>query len=81
MLGTGLATAQPQSPNIPGVDASGPQNGAKLDPSALQMLQDTTTTVAHFADDEAQGHGREVDDHHDAPEDAARRTCSASATP
>ena len=45
MLGTGLATAQPQSANIPGVSASGPENGAKLDPGALLLLQDTTTTV------------------------------------
>jgi peptidoglycan/LPS O-acetylase OafA/YrhL len=45
LLGTGLATAQPQAANIPGVSASGPQNGAKLDPNALARLQDTTTTI------------------------------------
>jgi peptidoglycan/LPS O-acetylase OafA/YrhL len=45
MLGTGLATAQAQAPGIPGVAASGPENGAAADPSALQVLRNTTTTV------------------------------------
>ncbi|HEY5077145.1 MAG TPA: acyltransferase family protein [Acidimicrobiia bacterium] len=49
MLGTGLATAQPQATGIPGVGASGQQNGAKLDPSALQALQDTPTTAPKTA--------------------------------
>jgi peptidoglycan/LPS O-acetylase OafA/YrhL len=44
MLGTGLATAQPQAPSIPGVTA-GPENGAKPDPAALALLQATTTTA------------------------------------
>jgi peptidoglycan/LPS O-acetylase OafA/YrhL len=45
MLGTGLATAQPQAANIPGVNASGPDNGSKIDPSALKELRGTTTTT------------------------------------
>ncbi|MDQ1380941.1 MAG: hypothetical protein QOJ71_1660, partial [Actinomycetota bacterium] len=44
MLGTGLATAQPQAPSVPGVNPSGPDNGAKIDPSALATLRNTTTT-------------------------------------
>jgi peptidoglycan/LPS O-acetylase OafA/YrhL len=45
MLGTGLATAQPQATSIPGIGASEQQNGAKLDPSALRALQDSPTTA------------------------------------
>ncbi|HEY5171166.1 MAG TPA: acyltransferase family protein, partial [Acidimicrobiia bacterium] len=45
MLGTGLATAQPQATSIPGVGASEPDNGGKLDPSALRALQDSPTTA------------------------------------
>jgi peptidoglycan/LPS O-acetylase OafA/YrhL len=45
MLGTGLATAQAQAPSIAGIDASGSENGAKADPSALQALQGTTTST------------------------------------
>jgi len=45
ILGAGLATAQPQSTSIPGIDAAGPDNGAKLDPSAVRALQGTSTTV------------------------------------
>jgi len=44
LLGTGLATAQPQSTNVPGINASGPSNGARLDPNALRILQDPPTT-------------------------------------
>jgi peptidoglycan/LPS O-acetylase OafA/YrhL len=44
MLGTGLATAQPQAPSVPGVNASGPDNGAKIDPRALATLRNTTST-------------------------------------
>ena len=46
MLGTGLATAQPQATSIPGIVTAGPDNGAKLDPSALAVIQGTTTTVS-----------------------------------
>ena len=45
MLGTGLATAQAQSPNIPGVRAGAPDNGSKIDPSALAALRATTSTT------------------------------------
>ncbi|MDQ1448247.1 MAG: hypothetical protein QOC79_1218, partial [Actinomycetota bacterium] len=44
MLGTGLATAQPQASSVPGVNPSGPDNGAKIDPAALRTLQNTPTT-------------------------------------
>jgi peptidoglycan/LPS O-acetylase OafA/YrhL len=45
LLGTGLATAQPQAANIPGVSSSASGNGAKPDPNALARLQDTSTTI------------------------------------
>jgi peptidoglycan/LPS O-acetylase OafA/YrhL len=41
LLGTGLATAQAPAANIPGITETGNQNGAKLDPSALQILRQT----------------------------------------
>ena len=46
MIGTGLATAQPQVTSVPGGAASGPDNGAQIDPSALALLQATTTTIS-----------------------------------
>jgi peptidoglycan/LPS O-acetylase OafA/YrhL len=45
VLGTGLATAQPRAASIPGITAAGPDNGAKIDPSALQAILGTTTTT------------------------------------
>jgi peptidoglycan/LPS O-acetylase OafA/YrhL len=45
MIGAGLATAQPQSTSLPGIAASGPDNGAQIDPSALAALRGTPTTV------------------------------------
>jgi peptidoglycan/LPS O-acetylase OafA/YrhL len=45
VLGTGLATAQPRATHIPGINASGPDNGALIDPSAVQALLGTSTTV------------------------------------
>jgi hypothetical protein len=44
VLGTSLATAQTPAPNIPGVNEAASQNGAKLDPNALQILRHTETT-------------------------------------
>ena len=46
MIGTGLATAQPQVTSVPGGAASGPDNGSQIDPSALALLQATTTTIS-----------------------------------
>jgi peptidoglycan/LPS O-acetylase OafA/YrhL len=45
MLGTGLATAQAQTPNVPGVAAGGQSNGAIADPSALKKLTSTPSTT------------------------------------
>jgi peptidoglycan/LPS O-acetylase OafA/YrhL len=47
MLGTGLATAQPQAASVPGVSANTPDNGAKADPRAIAALQRSTTTTLH----------------------------------
>ena len=44
MLGTGLATAQAQAPNIPGVNANRSDNGAHIDPSAIERACRRTTT-------------------------------------
>ena len=46
-LGMGLAAAQPQSTAIPGIDeaAHAHDNGAHVDPSALQALTNASTTV------------------------------------
>ncbi len=46
LIGTGLATAQPQVTNFPGIAADGPDNGAQIDPSALALLQATTTSAS-----------------------------------
>jgi peptidoglycan/LPS O-acetylase OafA/YrhL len=43
LLGTGLATAQTPAASIPGISETGSQNGAKIDPSALQILQNRST--------------------------------------
>lgn len=45
MLGTGLATAQAQAPNIPGIAAGGPENGAVVNQQALDKLTTPTTRV------------------------------------
>jgi len=45
ILGTGLATAQAQAPNIPGVNDTGSQNGAHIDQNALRALQGSTTST------------------------------------
>jgi peptidoglycan/LPS O-acetylase OafA/YrhL len=46
LLGTGLATAQAPAATVPGISETGDQNGAKLDPSALQILRHTPVTRA-----------------------------------
>ena len=54
MLGTGLATAATaRRRRSRASTATGPENGANLDPSALQALQGTTTTTVHDAEDHA----------------------------
>ena len=45
MLGTGLATATAQPSSVPGVEAGGSENGAKIDPAALQQLIGGTSTT------------------------------------
>lgn len=49
LLGTGLATAQAQSPNVPGVADTGSQNGDQISQQALDKLlgRGATTTTAH----------------------------------
>jgi peptidoglycan/LPS O-acetylase OafA/YrhL len=44
VLGTSLATAQTPATSIPGINETATQNGAKLDPNALQILRHTPTT-------------------------------------
>ncbi len=46
MLGTGLATAQAQTPSVPGVAAGGSQNGALADQNALNKLIAPTTSIS-----------------------------------
>jgi peptidoglycan/LPS O-acetylase OafA/YrhL len=43
LLGTGLATAQAPAASIPGVSETASQNGARIDPSALRILQNRDT--------------------------------------
>jgi peptidoglycan/LPS O-acetylase OafA/YrhL len=43
VLGAGLATAQTPATSVPGISETASQNGAKLDPHALQILQNRST--------------------------------------
>jgi len=58
MLGTGLATAQPQAPNIPGINGSGSDNGSHIDPGALQQILGTSTTLPSSSTTKPRGGGK-----------------------
>ena len=84
MLGTGLATAQAQAPSIPGVKAGAPDNGSKIDPSALSGAARDDVDDPARADEQTRHDGEGSDDDlHDAPEGRRPRSvpCWASATP